>query len=400
LFEHLVKVPERGHLFNKFNIVGSQFQPPLVEFSTACEGCPQVTYTKLLTQLFGHRMMIANATGCSIIWSSTWPSQAFTTNQKGEGPSWGNSLFEDNAEYGYGQAIAVQQKRNMLKSLVEEGMTAVGWEKSEKDMFQRWLDNYTDGEESYKLSHEINDWLDKNGKNYSHPIMEKIYNLKDMFTKPSIWIIGGDGFAYDIGFAGLDHVLAQDIDVNMFIFDNQSYANTGFQKSKATPYGTKAKFAAKGKRTEKKPLGLSALQYGHAYVAQVAMGADRNQFLKAIKEAEAHTGPSLIIAYSPCTGHGMKSGMSHAQKAMKEAVDCGFWNLWRYDPSKKGDYPFMLDSKTVSSSLKNFLMSEARFSTLCQTMPEEAEKLQNELQMYLNERFEQLKRMSENKFGI
>jgi pyruvate-ferredoxin/flavodoxin oxidoreductase len=391
-WEYVTSLPNRGEEFKTNTIVGSQFQQPLLEFTGACNGCPEATYMKVLTQLFGDRMMLANAAGCSIVWCGTFPSAAYTVNEKGHGPSWGFSLFEDNAEYGFGMAIAAQQKRTMLKRYVQNMLAKNVLPNEKRQLFQDWLENYNKGPISKKLSLQINDWMTTEGQTLLvDSDFAAAYELRDMFTKPSVWIIGGDGFAYDIGSAGLDHVLSMDVDINVLVLDNQSYANTGFQMSKSTPYGTKAKFAALGKRTQKKDLGMTMMQYGHVYVAQIASGANMAQTLRALHEAEEHPGPSLVIAYCPCQGQGLSRGMSFAQTTMKEAVESGFWNIYRYDPKK--EKPFTLDSKELKRNVKEFLKNEVRYSSLMIQHPEMANELQEELERQCIERFNKLKKL-------
>jgi pyruvate-ferredoxin/flavodoxin oxidoreductase len=394
-WDYSMSLPERGDEFKTTNIVGSQFQTPLLEFTGACNGCAEATYMKVLTQLFGDRMMLANAAGCSIVWCGTFPSAAYTVNKKGHGPSWGFSLFEDNAEYGFGMAIAAGQKRQMLKTIVERIMKKNVLPSEQKALFQDWLDNFNKGKESKRISLKINEWMEGEGKELCQKDedLREAYEVRDMFTKPSVWIIGGDGFAYDIGSGGLDHVLSMNIDINVLVMDNQSYANTGFQMSKSTPFGTKAKFAFAGKRTQKKDLGMTMMQYGHVYVAQIASGADMTQTLRALHEAEEHPGPSLVIAYCPCQGQGLVRGMSHAQQEMRDAVESGFWPIYRYDPKKPK--PLQIDNRKITKPLSELLKNEVRFVGLERQDPELAKELFAELDRQVKENFEKLLKMEQ-----
>jgi len=315
----------------------------LFEFTGACPGCGETPYVKLLTQLFGDRMVVANATGCSSIYSASAPSIPYTTNAAGRGPAWGNSLFEDNAEYGYGMYLGAKQIREKIADLMKEAMnTGIGDEA--KEAFGEWLDCFDDGEKSKAASAKVIEVLAKEGNN---PIFKEILLRKDYLIKQSHWIIGGDGWAYDIGFGGLDQVLAMGDDINLLVLDTEVYSNTGGQSSKSTPTAAVAKFAAAGKKVRKKDLGMMAMIYGYVYVAQIAMGANMNQTIKAIIEAESYKGPSLIIAYSPCVNHGIKSGMGTSIQEEKRAVEAGYWHLYRYNPvlREQGRNPFILDSK-------------------------------------------------------
>ncbi len=390
------KLPVLDNLMPYTSVKGSQFRQPLFEFSGACAGCGETPYIKLITQLFGDRMIIANATGCSSIYGGSVPSFPYTTNKEGHGPAWANSLFEDNAEFGFGIALGVNQKRDKLADMVKE---AIGRDISEelKGLFKEWLEKKDDAEASKQLSSKIKQVLkreiDKDQKNKE--ILSKIMNMSDLFTKKSIWIIGGDGWAYDIGYGGLDHVLAMGNDVNVLVLDTEVYSNTGGQSSKSTPLGAVAKFAAKGKQFKKKDLGLMAITYGYVYVASVAMGANKNQLLKALIEAESYPGPSLIIAYAPCINHGINMGKS--QEEQKRAVESGYWVLYRYDPRLKaeGKNPFILDSKDPKMSFKEFLMGEVRYSSLTRTFPEVAERLFEMAEKEAKERLEFLKKLAQ-----
>ena len=359
---------------NKKTVKGVQFEQPLLEFSGACAGCGETPYAKLVTQLFGDRMMIANATGCTSIWGASAPSMPYTKNCKGHGPSWANSLFEDNAEYGLGMFLGVKQSRERVAEMMQAAL-ALPVSVELKAAMEEWLANENNGEETRERAEKLMALLaaEKAGQ----PALEEIYNNSKFFVKRSHWIFGGDGWAYDIGYGGLDHVLASGEDVNVLVFDTEVYSNTGGQSSKSTPAAAIAKFAASGKKTKKKDLGMMAMSYGYVYVAQIAMGADKNQTLKAIAEAEAYPGPSLIIAYSPCINHGLKSGMGASQLETKKAVESGYWAMYRFNPAlkEKGENPFVLDSKEPSIDFNEFLMGEVRYSSLKKQYPDTADAL-------------------------
>ncbi|MGI5891908.1 MAG: pyruvate:ferredoxin (flavodoxin) oxidoreductase [Bacillota bacterium] len=371
-WDYLVGLPNRGDAINPNNVKNSQFKTPLLEFSGSCAGCAETAYARLITQLYGDRMMIANATGCSSIWGGAVPAIPFTTNSKGHGPAWANSLFEDNAEYGYGMYLGANALRQRLASLMEQSIAA-GCPADLAAAYRKWLDAFDDGEGSKVATEELLPLLEKS----SDPLAKAIYERKDQLVKKSFWAFGGDGWAYDIGFGGLDHVLASGEDINIFVFDTEVYSNTGGQSSKATPTAAVAKFAASGKKIKKKDLGMMAMSYGYVYVAQIAMGADMNQALKAIKEAESYKGPSLIIAYCTCVNHGIKGGMSNSMTQMKEAVGAGYWHLYRFNPelADQGKNPFILDSKAPAKSFRDFIASEVRYSSLARQFPEIAEDL-------------------------
>ncbi len=354
------------------NVKKSQFKQPLFEFSGACAGCGETPYIKAITQLFGDRMIIANATGCSSIYGGSAPTCPYTVNEKGHGPAWANSLFEDNAEFGFGMNLAVHQRRAKLADLVAELAEKADCAAT-KEACSEWLANKDDAEGSKAASAKLLAAVE--GKDCD--LCKQIASMADMMVKKSIWIFGGDGWAYDIGYGGLDHVIAQGQDVNILVLDTEVYSNTGGQSSKATPTGAVAKFAAGGKATKKKDLGAIAMTYGYVYVASVCMGADPEQFIKAISEAEAYHGPSLIIAYAPCINHGIKGGMGNAQKESKAAVDAGYWQMYRYNPdlAAEGKNPFILDSKPATGDYKSFIMGEVRYSSLAKLFPETAEKL-------------------------
>jgi pyruvate-ferredoxin/flavodoxin oxidoreductase len=354
------------------NLKASQFAKPLFEFSGACAGCGETPYIKLITQLFGDRMMVANATGCSSIYGGSAPSTPYCTNSEGQGPAWANSLFEDNAEYGMGMAVGVDKMRDRLERLMNENLSAVAAET--KAAFEAWIEAKEDGEKTREVSNAVLKALE----NEKHAVAKEILALKDYLVKKSVWVFGGDGWAYDIGYGGLDHVIASGRDINILVMDTEVYSNTGGQASKSTPVGAVAKFAAAGKAIRKKDLGLMATTYGYVYVAQVSMGANQNQYFKALKEAEAYPGPSIIIAYSPCINHGLKAGMGASQAEGKKAVESGYWHLYRYNPmlEAEGKNPFQLDSKEPDwSKFQDFLKGEVRYTALMKSFPEQAEEL-------------------------
>ncbi|MDU2108435.1 pyruvate:ferredoxin (flavodoxin) oxidoreductase [Clostridium sp.] len=374
----------------KTTVKGSQFEQPLLEYNGACAGCGETPYAKLVTQLFGDRMMISNATGCSSIWAAGGSAMAYTANKEGNGPAWANSLFEDNAEYGLGMLIAVKTIRTRIANNVRKALETDMSEET-KAVLQDWLDNMNVGEGTRDRANK----LEKVLLNEDSEIAKKILNDKEFFVKRSQWIFGGDGWAYDIGYGGLDHVLASGEDVNVLVFDTEVYSNTGGQSSKSTPTAAVAKFAASGKRTKKKDLGAIAMTYGYIYVAQVAMGADKNQTIKAITEAESYDGPSLVIAYAPCIAHGIKIGMSNSQEEERRAVDCGYWTLYRYNPELQGKKnPFSLDSKEPKANFRDFLMGEVRYASLAQTFPETAEMLFKKTEEDALERYTKYKKLA------
>jgi pyruvate-ferredoxin/flavodoxin oxidoreductase len=379
------------------SVKGSQFLQPLFEFSGACPGCGETPYIKLITQLFGDRMMIANATGCSSIYGGSAPVCPYTVNEDGHGPAWANSLFEDNAEYGFGMELGVTQRRSKLVDLIGQAMDA-GVSKELEAAFKEWLDNIGDGRKSKEAGRLIIEALEleiRNPETAFNPIFMDILDRSDYLTKKSIWVFGGDGWAYDIGYGGLDHVIAANHDVNILVLDTELYSNTGGQASKSTPIGSTAKFAASGKPTRKKDLGQMAMTYGYVYVASVAMGANKNQLMKALIEAESYDGPSLIIAYAPCINHGINMGLS--QEEEKKAVEVGYWPLYRYNPNLKeeGKNPFILDSKEPAEGFQDFLMSEVRYSSLTRTFPENAKALFKKAEQEMKDRYAAYKRMAE-----
>lgn len=379
------------------NVKASQFAQPLFEFSGACAGCGETPYIKLITQLFGDRMMVANATGCSSIYGGSAPATPYTTNSNGCGPAWANSLFEDNAEYGLGMATGVEKLRERIVLRMNESINEVA--PATKEAFEAWLEALNDGEKSREVSKAVLEAL----KTEKHPVAKDIIALKDYLVKKSVWIFGGDGWAYDIGYGGLDHVLASGKDVNVLVMDTEVYSNTGGQASKSTPIGAVAKFAASGKRVRKKDLGLMATTYGYVYVAQVGMGANQAQYFKAIKEAEAYPGPSLIIAYSPCINHGLRNGMGMSQNEIKLAVECGYWSLFRYNPllEEEGKNPFVLDSKEPDwSKFQDFLKGEVRYTSLMKAFPEEAKELFVAAETNAKWRYSNYKRLSELDYKV
>lgn len=387
------QVTAKPNPMNKNTVKGVQFEQPLLEFSGACAGCGETPYAKLVTQLVGDRMMIANATGCSSIWGASAPSMPYTTNSKGHGPSWANSLFEDNAEYGLGMYLGVKQSRERVAEMVKAALAAE-IPADLKAAMQDWLDNMDVSEGTRERAEALTAVLEKYQGQCDK--CAALYKEKQFFVKRSHWIFGGDGWAYDIGYGGLDHVLASGENVNVMVFDTEVYSNTGGQSSKATPAAAIAKFAASGKKTKKKDLGMMAMSYGYVYVAQISMGADKNQTLKAIAEAEAYDGPSLIIAYAPCINHGLKAGMGCSQLEAKLAVDCGYWATYRYNPAlkEKGENPFVLDSKEPTADFREFLLGEVRYSSLLKQYPETAEALFAKTEQDAKERLNNYKRLA------
>ncbi|MBS4537409.1 pyruvate:ferredoxin (flavodoxin) oxidoreductase [Clostridium sp. D2Q-11] len=400
-WDFAMTVSEKKDRMNINTVKGSQFAQPLLEFSGACAGCGETPYAKAVTQLYGDRMIIANATGCSSIWGGSAPSTPYCVNSEGKGPAWANSLFEDNAEYGYGMAVAVNQLRNKLELVMKE-LIELNVSDDINTVMNEWIEGKEDAEISKQTTAKILPMLKSNNvtDERAKELLAEIEENKDYLIKKSVWIVGGDGWAYDIGYGGLDHVLASGEDVNVLVFDTEIYSNTGGQSSKATPTAAVAQFAASGKRTKKKDLGMIATTYGYVYVAQVAMGANKNQFMKALVEAESYKGPSLIIAYAPCISHGIKAGMGKAQEQQKNAVEAGYWHLYRYNPELKGEgkNPFVLDSKEPTASFKDFLMSEVRYTTLSNTFPEVAEELFDHAEEDAKERYANYRRMAEMKY--
>ena len=383
----------------KSNVKNSQFATPLFEFNGACSGCGETPYVKLISQLFGDREMVSNATGCSSIYSAAVPSTPYCTNEKGHGPAWANSLFEDFCEFGMGMAIADEKMRARVKTFVQEAIASEAVADDIKAIYNEWLENFNDGPKSRELSDKIlaaisNSDVEEN---------KNVLSLGKYLVKRSQWIIGGDGASYDIGFGGLDHVVASGKNVNILVLDTEVYSNTGGQASKSTPLGAIAKFAAAGKRVRKKDLGLIASTYGYVYVAQVAMGADNMQTLKALREAEAYDGPSLIIAYAPCINHGLKSGMGKSQAEEAKAVACGYWHLWRYNPEleKEGKNPFTLDSKEPNwDNFIDFLKGEVRYASVMKQYPDEAEELFKAAKANAQWRYNNYRRLSQQQWGV
>ncbi len=391
-WEYALKLSHKENPLDINTVKGSQFQQPLLEFSGACAGCGETPYAKLMTQLFGDRMYIANATGCSSIWGCSAPSTPYTTNHKGQGPAWANSLFEDAAEFGFGMYLAAKQLRESLElkanALIELGVC--------KEQAEQWLATLEDAEASKKASAEFEEALKAYNGDAGKDIVKEILENREHLVKKSFWLVGGDGWAYDIGYSGLDHILATGEDVNILVFDTEVYSNTGGQASKSTPLAAVALFSAAGKKAKKKDLGAIAMSYEHVYVAQVAMGANQNQVIKAFAEAEKHKGPSIIIAYSPCINHGLKVGMSNTQLETKNAVDAGYWHLYRYNPALKdeGKNPFIMDSKEPTGSFRDFLMGEVRYSSLQRSFPDKAEALFEKAEKEAKEKYIKYKKLS------
>ncbi|MDR3541065.1 MAG: pyruvate:ferredoxin (flavodoxin) oxidoreductase [Desulfosporosinus sp.] len=396
-WEYAVNLTNKSKLFNLTTVKASQFAQPLLEFNGACPGCGETAYIKLITQLYGDRMMIANATGCTSIWAGSAPAVPYTTNEEGKGPAWANSLFEDNAEFGYGMSVGVGQLREKLADLMKQAL-ALEISAELKEAFQEWLEGSDDAEASKAATVKILAGLERYAGD--DQVLAEISTKKDYLIKKSQWIIGGDGWAYDIGFGGLDHVLASGDDVNVLVVDTEVYSNTGGQSSKSTPCAAVAKFAAAGKKIRKKDLGVIAMSYGYVYVAQIALGADMAQTLKVIQEAEAYKGPSLIIAYAPCINHGLKASMTKSVQEAKKAVDSGYWHLYRFNPElmDQGKNPFSLDSKEPTTSFREFIMGEVRYSSLLNTFPESAEELFVGAEKYAKVRYDSYKRLADQKW--
>lgn len=384
---------------DKFSVKGSQFNQPLLEFSGACAGCAETAYMKILTQLFGHRMLVANATGCTQAWGSAMPSIPYTTNSEGFGPAWSNSVFEDNAEFALGMFLSMTQQRDDIRLKSEQLLPLT--DGALHDAIQAWLDSIgveNEGEVTEGISRAyIQALSDAELTGEAADLQKYILAHKEHIIKKTIWMYGGDGWAYDIGYGGLDHVMAMNANLNVMLVDTEVYSNTGGQSSKATPVGAVAQFAASGRKFNKKDLGRLLMTYGHIYVAQVALGADPNQLIKAIKEAEAYDGPSIIIAYSPCINHGIRGGMGNAQEEMKRAVDCGYWHLYRYNPmlEKEGKNPFILDSKEPKESFREYLMGETRYAALTRTFPDIADELFAKAEEFAKKKYEIYKELAD-----
>ncbi len=399
-FDYAEKLPRKETGFSPKTVKGSQFLKPLLEFPGACAGCGESPYARLVTQLFGDRMMITNATGCTSIWGGSAPTIPYTVNEEGKGPAWTNSLFEDNAEVGFGMAMASLQRRDSLKRMAEVLVDSIDKEPVRKALVD-WLAAFGDGEGSKAAGKALESALaDALGTAEDFPYrtqLEALYQARDQFIKPSVWMFGGDGWAYDIGYGGLDHVIASGQNVNILVFDTEVYSNTGGQASKATPTGAVAQFAAAGKSVKKKDLAQIAMTYGYVYVAQVSMGANYQQTLNAFLEAESYDGPSLIIAYAPCINHGIRIGMGKSMTEMRQAVTSGYWNMLRYDPRKaaEGKNPLTIDSKEPSESYNDFIMGEVRYSSLKLAFPERAEALFAEAEKEAKERYEKLVKQKE-----
>ena len=393
-FEYGINIEPKIEVSEKFKsstVKGSQFKQPLLEFSGACAGCGETPYAKLMTQLFGERAYVANATGCSSIWGNSSPSTPYTVNKKGQGPAWNNSLFEDAAEFGYGMVLANNAIRGALKEKIEN-IIENGKNPKVVEAAKKWNQTYSNGTLNGPATDDLIAALEECGCEHAQEILKQ----KEYLSKKSQWVFGGDGWAYDIGFGGLDHVIASGKDINILVFDTEVYSNTGGQSSKSTPTGATAQFAAGGKETKKKDLAQIAMSYGYVYVAQIAMGADMNQCVKAFVEAESYEGPSIIIAYAPCINHGIKGGMINAQAEEKQAVTSGYWQLLRYDPRLKeeGKNPFILDSKDPSTSYQEFLQNEVRYSALTRMNPEKAKNMFETQEKQSKERIEYLKKLA------
>ena len=389
-WDYSLSITKKPGSYNKYTIKGSQFEPPLLEFSAACAGCGETPYAKLMTQLFGDRVFWANGTGCSQAWGATYPGIPYTVNERGFGPAWTNSLFENNAELMLGMYLSVTQQRGLQKKRIGQLLETSGDEKIRKACSD-YLDSFDDYDASRTASDALIDVLEGVKDDESTPLMRSILKRRDHLARKSFWMYGGDGWAYDIGFGGLDHVIASGANINTLVIDTEVYSNTGGQSSKATQIGAVAQFASAGKKTRKKDLGAIFMTYGNVYVASVSMGANPNQLLKVLKEAEEYDGPSIIIAYTPCITHGIKAGMGAAQEEMKRAVDSGYWTLYHYDPRLKN--PLVVDSREPSLDYEEFLAGETRYSSLNKTFPENAKKLFAQGAKDAKERYEHYKEM-------
>ena len=397
-WDYAQTLSDKGDLIDPKTVKGSQFRQPLVEFSGACAGCGETPYAKLITQLYGDKAYWINAIGCSMAWSAAMPSFCYTTNKEGHGPSYFTSLFENQAEAGLGVYLGVQQRRNQVR-MQAEAIRAFGIEEVNKAV-DAWFDTYEDIKANDAPSRNLTAVLEKVAESSGIPeeakkLAVKMLKNKDQFSKKSIWLFGGDGWAYDIGFGGLDHVIASGKDLNIFIVDTEVYSNTGGQASKATPLGASAQFQSAGKVTAKKELGKQMMTYGNVYVAQVAMGADMNQLIKAVTEAEAFHGPSIVVAYAPCISHGIRAGMSSVQTEMKRVVQAGLWTLFRYNPLKKDD-PLTIDSPAPSLPYRDFIKGENRYASLLIKYPERAEKLFAEAESMIQDRYDSYVRLAES----
>lgn len=395
-WEYAVSLADKEDAVNFTSVKGSQFRQPLLEFSSACAGCGETPYIKLLTQMFGDKMYIANGTGCSQAWGASMPCVPYTTNKSGRGPAWSNSLFENNAEFSFGMYLAMKQQRAAVKQQAEELLALLNKEGTEKELTEvisDWLNHFDDLEGSQEPSRRLAALLQtiqsshKDESDQAGKLMSDILAHQDQLSKKTVWMVGGDGWAYDIGYGGLDHVFATGEDLNVLVVDTEVYSNTGGQASKATPLGAVAQFAASGKKSRKKDLGMLMMSYGNVYVASVSMGSNPLQLLKALSEAQAHKGPSLVIAYAPCINHGIKAGMNLVQEEMKRAVDAGYWFLYRYNPDLK-EHPFSLDSKAPTKDYQEFLQGEVRYSSLDITFPENAKNLFAEAEQEAKEKYQ------------
>ena len=393
-WDYSLSLSEKPNPMDKFSVKGSQYEQPLLEFSGACAGCGETAYMKLMTQLYGDRMIVANATGCTQAWGFSTPSFPYTTNSRGHGPALSNSLFENNAEYSLGMCLSMQQQRTRL---AENARTLAGQTGDEalRDALNAWLEGFDDDKNARALADNVIDAIEKTGE--TGELVDYIRDNEEHLVRKSMWMYGGDGWAYDIGYGGLDHVLASGIDVNILVVDTEVYSNTGGQASKATPIGAVAQFAASGKKTVKKDLAMLAAEYGNVYVASVALGANPAQTITAIREAEEHHGPSLIVAYAPCINHGIVKGMGYSQAEAKLAVDSGYWFLFRYKPELKeeGKNPFILDSKAPSVPLDDFLMGEVRYASLKRTFPDQADALMEAARKNSAERYNKYLELSQ-----
>lgn len=397
-WEYATTVRKKQLSIEQKSVKGSQFSMPYFEFSGACAGCGETPYLKVITQLFGDRMMIANATGCSSIWGASAPSMPYCKDEKGRGPAWANSLFEDNAEFGYGMVLATKQMREKIEQNMKR-LLELDIDDTLRKALNDWLEYKDKGEASRRVSDKVIEAVEhlRSKDPVIVQLCDRIVQDQDYLVKKSIWAVGGDGWAYDIGYGGLDHVLASGENINVLVFDTEVYSNTGGQASKATPAAAIAKFAASGKKIKKKDLGMMAMSYGYVYVAQVGMGADKNQFMKAIAEAESYEGPSLIIAYAPCINHGIKEGMGKSQKNIKDAVEAGYWHLYRFHPElkKQGENPFILDSKAPTKSFREFIMGQNRYASLAKEFPQIADKLFDMTEEDAKEKYEGYRKLAE-----
>ncbi len=393
-----LSLSDKGDVFDPYSIKGSQFRQPLVEFSAACAGCGETPYAKLLTQLFGDRVYWANATGCTQAWGSPMPGIPYTTNKRGRGPAWSNSLFEDNAEFSLGMFLSVRQQRQAQRQRVER-LAELTQTPAVQEAIDGWLATYDDIDRSMAASDQLVIALasgEVTGGKEAQALTEAILRCRDQLSKKCFWMFGGDGWAYDIGFGGLDHVVALGEDVNVFIVDTEVYSNTGGQSSKATPLGAVAQFCSSGKKSAKKDLGAIMMTYDNVYVAQVAMGADPQQLIRAIREAEAFHGPSVIVAYAPCASHGIKRGMGMAQQEMKRAVEAGYWTLYRYNPDNRAA-PLTLDCKAPTMPFEEFLDGEVRYASLKRTFPDNAAAFFSQAGQQAQARYEKYVQMAQQK---